>query len=308
MVLAMTATLLLGGAVEAGGGPARRQIPASVFDRVVLGRVFQTGHWTLRDKQGQPNQTPDSVGDALAALEPTYVSGLVRIAHDEDMTQREVDAFDTIRKKVLAKSPRCKFDMVLNAMQYPTPASIEKKMSEISAKVKVDIWFFDFYDEAYREHGFNGFKGSKRAIEAAIAWAHRHGQWIGGNCFQPTAPPRSDFAAVATVHFKVRKPNVTALRRKMPVILHLGNNPQSGPQTECAVFVEQWEHDRRVKLIQRLAARQRADGYRFMYPVFFPEWPAKQSYDSTLDKDGTTGRTTYSEIRHLIGRYDPKRR
>src|SRR5438105_15948905 len=63
------------GGVDLGGGGGPGTSP---FQRIVLGRIYEQSQWTLRSaSSGASLETPDSVGQALARLRPTYVSGLL---------------------------------------------------------------------------------------------------------------------------------------------------------------------------------------------------------------------------------------
>ncbi len=271
-----------------GKRDGRRPIPESVFDRIAMARVYQTGRWTL------PNQTPDSVGKTLADLKPTWVAGLVRVKSSEDLTATEAAAFKTIRNHVRAKSPRCKFDVVLNGKDYRTPREITKKMEQIHKLIPVDMWFFDFYNRGYRSN--------PRVTLAAIEWAHRHGQWIGGNCWGTRVPPGSDFASLDDVNFILNRSHIKAIRRRtgLPVTAHLNNNPQHGPTGDCARFIQKWDAAKREAYVEKFAGRQAEWGFRFMYPVFFPEYPVGKSYDAT--SDGKMLKT----IEDLLDRHDRK--
>jgi len=249
-------------------------IPSQILQRVVLARIYQGATWTLS------GETPQSVGSAIAKLDPTYVSGLIRLASTDTLSQQQSNDYKTIRSIVLQTSPTAKFDVVLNAQQYSTPDQMLSQMRDINSKIHVDLWFFDFY--------YEGYSFSPQTIEAAIGYAHSQGQYVGGNVWGKNIPPGSDFVATddgVPSQFSLDLERVATLTTDygIPVLVHLNNNPQNGPSTESCVFMNDWSESQRASYVTSLAQGQGSGGYRYMYNVFFPECPAGVAYDSLTD-------------------------
>lgn len=275
--------------VDSGGTPEPTRRPSffQMQRRIVHARAYQNHEWTIS------GETPESVGRALARLQPTYVSGLLRIASDETLSAAQIADFNTIRALVRAASPDCQFDVVLNGQQYPTPNAMRDQMQRIEDAVHPDAWFFDFYYEAYA--------GMYRApLAAAVTWAHAHREYIGGNTMGANHVPDSDFEALSPVSragrvadgdLDLRQDDIARLHdRGVPVLLHINNDPQFAPTTESCYFMGRsgierydWGYNRRVQWITSRAEDQSSWHFHFMYPVFFPECPLRVSYNAPRD-------------------------
>lgn len=251
------------GLTSCGGGsdddnPSGPLGPAQ--DRVVSVRVYQHGAWTVF------GETPKTVGAAIARLEPAWVSSLIRLSSTEALGADEISAWNTIRKLVRDKVPEAQFDIELNALEYKSADDLVAMMEKVRAKLGNEGWFFDFYTPAYEK--------SPEVVEAAIANAHEHGEWIGGNAFglgnDPKVPPSSDFIAVQDFRFKIDLAGVRALAKQAPTAFHLGNSP-ADPNSDGCVFIEKLTAAERVAYVTKRAKQQAANDFRFAYPVFFPE-------------------------------------
>ena len=142
----VAALALAGWGGEAGGAGA---VPAAGTppdaSRIAWVRVYQHGKWTA------PGETAASVGAALAALRPTYVTSLIRFTAGERVTDDEVKAWETIRAAVLATSPQAEFAIELNALEYPTVRRLNAMMAKVRAAFGNEGWLFDFYTTAARK-------------------------------------------------------------------------------------------------------------------------------------------------------------
>lgn len=256
-------TICLGG-LAAYGGRSDDDNPSgpigSKQDRIVSVRVYQHGAWTV------PGETPETVGAAIARLEPTWVSSLIRLSSTEKPGADEVSAWNTIRRIVRDKVPDAQFDIELNALEYKSADDVVAMMDEVRAKLGNEGWFFDFFTPAYEK--------SPEVVEAAIADAHDHGEWVGGNAFgldnDPKVPPGSDFIAVQDFRFKIDLAGVRALAKQAPTAFHLGNSP-ADPNSDGCVFIQKLTTAQRVAYVTKRAKQQAANDFHFAYPVFFPE-------------------------------------
>ncbi|NUO49187.1 MAG: hypothetical protein HOV80_10065, partial [Polyangiaceae bacterium] len=105
------------------------------FRRVVIGRIYQHEDWTLPSADSyQFDKYPDLrarriayVCDTLVKLRPTYVSGLLRLDADEELSAEQKAVYKGIvhcvKKKVDTHPVR--FDIVLNAKHYTEDAPDE---------------------------------------------------------------------------------------------------------------------------------------------------------------------------------------
>ncbi len=155
-----------GGSAAAGGDP---QAYAQQLSRIVSARVHHTRLSTVR------NSNSRRVGRSLASLHPSWVSGLIRYAKGQHPKHDEVRSWREITRIVRAANPQAEFDVTLNAKQYRDGGELMRMMQRVRADLDNDGWFFDFYSTAFRKR--------PRMIRAAIASAHAHGEWIGGNVF-----------------------------------------------------------------------------------------------------------------------------
>ncbi len=258
-------------------------------------RIYQGGEWTV------PGETPKTVGAALAKLKPTYVGNLVRYQADENITEEQVDGYNTVREAVLATSPDATFSIELNALEYKTAADVEKMMDTVRDRFDVDGWFFDFYTTAAQNHA--------DVLDAAIENAHDHGEYLGGNAFgisgHPPIPEGTDFVAVQDSKFKIDLAAVRELAKRVPVGFHLGNAPELADSDGC-VFIQQYSTAQRTAYIKERAGQQQANSFEFGYPVFFPECerdsssnnPGVYAYDALKDTP------MLDTINELMDRYD----
>src|SRR5215211_4947329 len=184
------------------------------------------------------NSNARRIGRSLASLRPTWVTGLLRYAKGQHPKHKEIRAWNEIRRIVHTTSPDAQFDVALNAEQYGKGRELP------------------------------------RMIRAAIADAHAHGEWIGGNVFglsrRLTLPLRSDYFAVQDFNFKLNKPAVRRMSHRRPVMYHLNNNP-ARPKSGGCRFIKDFTTARRMALIRHRAKQQARYGYRVSYPAFFPQ-------------------------------------
>jgi hypothetical protein len=273
---------------------------APALSRIVSTRVWHTRLSTVR------NSNARRIGRSLAGLHPTWVSGLLRYRRNQYPNRRETRTWREIRRVVRSRNHGAQFDVVLNAMQYRTPAAITKTMRRIRHKLDNDGWFFDFFSSAFRKH--------PKMIRAAIHSAHKHGEWIGGNVFglagkAPKLPARADFLSVQDNNaFHLNLKAVKRLSRRHTVTYHLHNDPDKQRGGGCR-FIEGLTSQERRRLIKRRAAQGDRRGFRMSYPVLFPEClrarpnaPGSFLYSYNAFRDPPVART----IRNLLDRYDFK--
>jgi len=287
---------------------------ASVFKRALISRAYEQQQWVLRDPvSGTSREKIAAVATALAGLRPSYVSGLIYLQNGTVVTQNMIDDYAAIRTAVRAANANAKLDVEISLNpKPPTPklpfasaAALVAEMTAVDCQLHPDAWMFDFYSDAQ--------KVNPGWIVAAIAYAHAHGQLVGGNVFGQTIPPGSDFAAFVDdptnggAGFDFNTNEITALRKSSPatfLVGHLQSNPQNGSTTESCVYSNQWDEPTRAAYLSHWATSQASANFRFIYPVFYPLCPGAIAFDSTLDP-APAGGTLYDDVRTLMAQYNP---
>ena len=267
---------------------------ATAFKRIAHVRIYDQQQWTLE------RQRPESVGALLASLKPTLVAGLVRVDNNRTPSAEQIAVYNAVRNSVLQANPDCKFDAVLDMRQYKTANAVVAQMEDINAKMTVDLWFFDYFNDGYSKN--------PAPADAAIAYAHSQGQLIGGrmtgnetlpnagmngNETLPNAGmtgsltlPKADYAAVNDgdgldkMHEDIKTIMQTL---PLPILVYLSNDADNAGHNKAETFIRTWNTDQREEYLQQLDKDQTLWGYHIMYPVFYPTFPAKHSYDASQD-------------------------
>ncbi|MDX6582622.1 MAG: hypothetical protein QOI10_1806 [Solirubrobacterales bacterium] len=272
-------------------GPAT--FPQTV-ERILSARVHHTRLSVVR------NTNSRRIGRSLASLHPTWVTGLIRYAKGQHPNHSEVHTWREITRIVRLGNPTAGFDVTLNAKQYRDGDELLRAMHRIRKRLHNDGWFFDFYSTAYHKR--------PRMIRAAIASAHAHGEWIGGNVFGLTKhrplPMRSDFLAVQDFRLRLDVHAVAQLARRIPVVYHLENDPNRPLSGGCS-FIKTMTTARRSALIRHRAHQAARFGFHVSYPALFPECLRYRGPRSFLQsynafRDPPMGRT----ILRMLNRYD----
>ncbi len=295
LLLAAVLAISSGTAGDAGAGNERPHLTGG--DRIAAVRVFQSGVLAVR------RETPESIASTLARLRPTLVTAPLRYRVGDRIRPRQVRAWDAIRRAVLEVSPRARFLVSLNALNYRRPHRIEAMMAKVRERIRLDGWVFDFYSRAARR--------KPAVVLAAVADATRHGETVGGNVFgitrSPPIPRGTDYLVVQGSNFDINREAVRRLAGRFPVYLQVANDPRR-PDSDGCRFMHEMSPSERVAYVSRRARQQAKYDYRFAYPVFFPACvrlseasPGRGgvvAYNAT--RDGTMMRT----IRRLMARYD----
>jgi len=257
-----------------------------VYDRVVLGRMYQKLAWTLPQAGTTDAERIAYVCDRLVELDPTYVSGLLRIDDDTVLRPSQIAIFRGVVDCVHAIDPRVSFDVVLNAEHYADDAvyakgadalvALKNRAREIKNVLGADIVFFDFFNSPYndsRKH--EGWHAD--ALTRGTAWIRDELHLkVGGNVWGFAIPPNSDFVALdnfarddgRTPGLEFIKQQLAAFNGKKPVLVHIENNPQKH-DSEGLAWIDGSETSRREELA-KYAGLQKQKGFSYMAPLFFP--------------------------------------
>jgi hypothetical protein len=241
-------------------GPAPAAFSNDQLSRVISARVRHTRLRPVRRSNAR------RIGRSLASLRPTWVTGTLRYARNQYPKRNEIRVWEEIRRIVRHQNPGAQFDVVLNALHYRTPAAVSRTMRRLRAKLSPEGWFFDFFSSGFHQH--------PRMVKSAIADAHAHGEWVGGNVFglakRRKLPARADFYSVQDHIFHLNLPAVRRLSAQKPVLYHLHSNPHR-PRSGGCRFILRFNPKQRKSLIRRRAAQQARYGFRVSYPVLFPQ-------------------------------------
>ena len=244
-----------------------------ILVRSVAARMYYKNTWTL------PDITVEQIGANLAKILPTYVSGLIVLDDQTQLSEAQVKAFNTVREVVLKAKPECKFDMVINPRQYKRAEDLVAKMTEINQKIKLDIWFFDFF------RGPN--KPDYKLIKAAADYAHTQGQLIGVNEWDNSWFKIVDFVVFHDgygVETKMKEDMQKIVTdNKIPVALQINNDSERTNDDNVHNFLKKWEKHNREAYIKRLSRNQATWKYRLIYPVYYPVYLNQESYNAPKD-------------------------
>jgi hypothetical protein len=286
---------------------------ADIFKRALISRAYEQHIWVLRDPDGGADrEDAAAVAAALAGLRPSYISGLVYLENGTTVTQRMIDDYGVIRAAARAANANAKLDVEISLNPSPPSpkepfadaSALVAQMTVIDCQLHPDAWMFDFYSDAQKVH--------PDWVAAAIAYAHAHGQLVGGNVFGGMIPPGSDFAAFVDdavdggFGFDFRQTEIASLRQSSPstlLVAHLQSNPQNGPTTESCVYSYQWDEPTRAEYLSHWATSQADAGFGFIYPVFYPLCPGGIAFDSTRDL-APDGGTLYEAVDRLMSKYN----
>jgi hypothetical protein len=323
---------------EAEAPLARPQgVDSGIFRRVVIARAYQGGVSTLPDVGPHPDGPSDIVRDAgyvcavLAAFEPTYVSGLIRLGGKftndkgetmprDDVTEEQIVFFDGVRDCMKNEHglSKVRFDVVLNATLYETAVEVVNHVKQVRDKLHPDAIYFDFFQNGYFDH--------PKAIGAAIQWIQDHDMFVGGTIWGHRVPPKADYVALddfddvdpkGGTHVGWDRMTSEAKRihedhEHLPVLFHIENNPTGKENNHGEQWIR-WQPGQRINLLDKHASHQASVGYEYMYPVFFPLSRKREgalapfsyiggdrvlAYDLFLDPD------VFDETKHLMDKFD----
>lgn len=275
----------------------RKKDVGATLKRVALGRLFQHEEWVVKAAGEDPAKRIDYACRAFARLEPTYVSGLVRLDADEKIRPEVVAAYRGVRECVRRETKRSvRFDVVLNARHYGSADLVRTRLREVKEAFDPDVVFFDFFADPWNEREWEKNRG---AMTAAIDWIQGHGMLAAGNVQlsdkDGRVPPSADFVAIKYGNngFEGVKNQVDKIRG-VPVLMHIQNDPQIDGSAGLA-WLNGTPRERRA-LLDEHTSRAKQIGYEYMYPVFFPLKQVKRegkptdtiAYDAS--QDGLLGR------------------
>lgn len=287
-LLAAASLLLV--ACAAPAGEEDDEAAATTADELsipdVFGRRIAMARFYQHARAAVPKQQIAKKVDELASVRPTYVSGLVRLDPDDDVTPAHLAVYALVRNKIA----NVRVDVVLNSEHYLGPTGwdrLEKRMKSINdafaaaRMAKPDVFFFDFYS-----------KGKIETMERAAAWAKARGQKIGGTFWATSGVPNGTDFLVLDDHdgldqmIHQSQTLRSRIGTKVPILAHIENNPGS-PQTgdDHKNLGLMWFHGKlnRKDYLRRQIDGQQRGGYLLMFPVHFPLNGDLDAWDPTSE-------------------------
>lgn len=254
--------------------PYNLTLKSATFYRSVMARMYSFNVWSLPS-----TETPTTVGNAIASMNASFVSGLIRLEAGAVVSSQMLADYGTVRGIVLAANPHAKFDIWFRAdkLNYDPAQMIAQMQGVINSGMQVDAFSFDSLNNV-----------PAAALQAIIQFAHSNGRMIGGPCFVGCAGLdyiTSPNITVIPNGFSITDPfasiyiNNTAMAEQakfgIPIMLGLPNGGipvDSGTPSNTfhRDFVLNFTDTQRSNIIKSLAEQQAANYYGFTYPVFFP--------------------------------------
>jgi hypothetical protein len=307
--LALLLLLPLGQLMAAGGGhgnpgtgspsPVEDQInkplsaaelkttPKSIFQRVIQARVYHLGSWTLEDA----SHTPVTVGRTIASLQPSFVTGLLRVADHGVPGNAESEAYATIRSAVRASAKGCRFDLVLDAGNETSGNLFVRRMKEIDSRIHPDAWTLYIPPD--------GTAINPESLADAISYAHSKGDMVGYDGPLSLIPEGVDYIVVRAWNLQVKREQLGRLAsRNVPLIVELPTTFGGKEHPDCTRYLRDLDGGEKASLLTTLASNQKAWGYRFAYPLFYPMESSRKAFDATKDS------ILMVTIRSLLARFN----
>jgi len=259
-----------------------------IFQRVIQARLFHSGTWTLAGS----TQTPSTVARTIASLQPSFVSGLLRIPDHGEISNAEVEGFDTVRNAVRAVNKGCRFDVVLNAGDELPGEHFVRRMTEINAHIHPDAWtlYVHPYEDSIKAEVF----------EEIIEHAHSLRQMVGYDGPLSLIPEGVDYIIVRAWNLQLNRKQIDLLRAKqhVPLIVELPSTFGSNITTDASTFIQKMNTAERSMTLTRLAENQASWGYHFAYPIIYPLYPERHAFDATKEN------ILLVTIRSLLARFN----
>jgi hypothetical protein len=265
----------------------------NLFERVVLGRLYQDGRWMVPAADMYKATEIADVNarrvayacDTIAPLKPTYVSGLVRLAWNSTITPEIKFVFNGVKACIRQRvGHTVRFDVALNAKHYTEPSSkaekpedgvksveegiarLKERLRTGNAELDPEVWFFDFYSQPFNDKSTPWHTG---ALRDGINRIRASGRFVGGNIWGQQAPDGSDFITVPlNGGLDANLDKLDHLQSRLPTLMHIRNDPHICDSEGLDWF--KYTPDRRADMFANHASKQSDLNVGYMYPVFFP--------------------------------------
>lgn len=233
-----------------------------------------------------------SLARTISSLQPTFVSGILKISEPGTLHSFAVDAFQWTRNEVLAANPHCRFDVEINVSNYATAAELIESLQEVASKVAPDavLMVVSKSNEIV----------SPTAVAKGIEFAHAHHQLVGYEGPLSMIPDGVDFLVMRTETAELHREQIALLRAKhhLPLLLEASFLTQEKDASSLNMPLTQSASAKEASLLTRLAEGQNGFGYHFMYPIAFPAAHGEKIFDKASD------RSLLVMMRALMARYN----
>jgi hypothetical protein len=259
-----------------------------IFQRVVQARLFHSGSWTLAGS----THTPGTVARTISSLQPSFVTGLLRVPDRGQLSNAEVEGYDAVRNEIRKGVKNCRFDLVINAGADESGDLFVRRMSEITFRIHPDAWTFYVAPDDTTVNPDVFVEG--------IAYAHSQGQMVGYDGPLSLIPEGVDYIVVRAWNFQVNRKQLDFLRTKqrVPMVVEVPTTFDNKTPPEAIAYIREMDSSERSVALTQLAENQNAWGYHFAYPIFYPLYPAKHAFDVTKDN------LLMVTIRSLLARFN----
>jgi hypothetical protein len=213
-----------------------------------------------------------------------------------------------VRKRILEKSPYCKFSIVLKADDFMSvnSRSLLNLLYEYKNKTlaypdfKIDAVHFEHWNQAYH---------SQPSLGSYVTnLVHSMNLLVGGNTYGGTIPDQTDYIGMTSEAFVIQP---KYRDHSIPAIGLISNsNPMDLSSEACAFmnstmytaasgvkFSRLFAAEERIHLLEALRDNQYEAGYQLAWPIFSPLCPGQRAYDA-MEDSGSTG-TVYEWIRNV---------
>jgi hypothetical protein len=256
---------LAGLAIAIGGAAAvlafqKRNIAltSKMWYRPVIGRMYSFNTFTL------PNETPTTIGNAIAGMAPSFVSGLIRMeASNLTLTSQMISDLRTVESLY----PGALYDIWLRPTQYTSASALASAITTVLSQVgnMVQVVSFDNYDSLSQDYQ-----------TAIVQTCHASNKLVLGDVNPNTLGPiyvKPDIIGTSDWNFVLGQSMPQIVKLGLPVLLHVNNGPEpvsSTGLTEHYIWNNVFTTQQREQFIQQMVQLQ-GNGFAYMYNLFWPE-------------------------------------
>ncbi len=255
-----------GGAAGAKTGAAPVATPR--FDRTLHACLYRDNRWLL------PEQPEYPVGQALASLAPTFVTGAMRVTANTTPDRQTVINWAGLRRAVRGRANDTAFDIVLDLRQYDRPNALAAHMAAVATLLDAEAWTLLGCAEAARRR--------PELLRAAIDEAHRQGRAVGA-LTEDGRPPAAglEYLLVPYEHGgRLPARRAAGSGKAGPPVIVVTGSAQGPPGSGFAREITPAQ--RRIMVMR--AAKAQKNGLFLAYPVFGPMAGPDQAYNALRDE------------------------
>ena len=249
-------------------GPKTKAAPVPRFERTIHACLYRDNLWLL------PEQPEYPVGQALASLSPTFVTGAMRVTAGKTPDRQTVINWAGLRRAVRGRAGDAAFDIVLDLRQYDRPDMLAAHMAGVAALLDAEAWTLLGCAEAARRR--------PELLRAAVDEARRQGRAVGALTEDGRAPHAGlDYLLVPYEHGgRLPARRAAGSGKAGPPVIVVAGSAQGPPGSG---FAREITPAQRRLMVMR-AAKAQKDGLFLAYPVFGPMAGPDQAYNALRDE------------------------